>query len=210
MLNSSLASVLRIGGAAKSIVGNTRFANLVTPRGRPWYDKRIDAADQWAHVKRDLASLGNQWAADIFHATEMSIRTKQEASWIVRAMGKFYEETCDFGNSTSKPFFWVGIWFIVSFAIYWLSDSSSVAPGINACRGWVESLCDEAKSARVWRALYLAAQPVLNPLAGFMGVPVVIPGPLAYVYSILHRIMSLVLIFLMIVAIRRRFRLTSY
>jgi hypothetical protein len=172
--------------------------------------KRADAADQRAQAKRDLVSLGNEWAAGVFHATEMSIRTRQDTSWLVRFIGIFYEDTCDFGNSIAKPFFWFGVWFCLSVIIYWLLDSPSGVPNVEACRGWIESLCREGWSGRVWRSIYLGIQPMLNPLAGVVGgAPVVTPGLLAYLYSIFHRILSLVLIFLIIVAIRRRFRITG-
>jgi hypothetical protein len=48
--SSSLGSVSRGGGETKAIVGNARFAQLVTPRGRSWYEKQVDAADQWAQA----------------------------------------------------------------------------------------------------------------------------------------------------------------
>jgi len=208
MQNSSLGSVSRAGGTARAIVGNARFEQVFTPRGSSWY-KQGDAADQWAQAKRELVATGNEWAAGIFHAAEMSIRTKQDASCIIRFIGGFYEDACDFGNSIARPVLWSGVVFILAFITYWLLDSPFDAPNVDACRGWIEGLCREGWSGRLSRAFYLGIQPMLNPLAGIVGVPVMIPGFPAYVYSIFHRILSFVLIFLMIVAIRRRFRLTG-
>jgi hypothetical protein len=208
--NSSLASVRCREGAGRFVVGNARFTNLVTPRGISWYNKQPDEADQWAKAKQDLAALGNAWAAGIFHATEMSIRSREDSSGFVRQIGRFYEDACDYGNSIGRPIRWIVFWFFLSWLAYFTFDleSPSVIPEPASCVGWVKSLCGESGWAQFWRTFYLSAQPVINPLAGITGASVVVPGAAAHVYSIFHRILALVLIFLIVVAIRRRFRLT--
>jgi hypothetical protein len=98
----------------------------------------------------------------------------------------------------------------LSWLIYFAFDlvSPSVILKAQSCVGWVEALCGDGAWARFWRTTYLSAQPVLNPLASIAGASVVMPGELAaYGYSIFHRVLSLVLIFLALVAVRRRFRL---
>jgi hypothetical protein len=207
--NSSLTSVLYSAGRTRAILKSARFTNVIIPEGISWYNKETGRPDQWAQAKRDLAQLGNDWAAGIFHAKEMSIRTKQNASWIIRFIGGFYEDACDFGNSIARPLLWSGVVSILAFITYWLLDSPSDAPNMEACRGWIESLCREGWSGRLSRALYLGIQPMLNPLGGIVGVTVMMPGLPAYIYSIFHRILFFVLIFLVIVAVRRRFRLTG-
>lgn len=207
--NSSLAS-LRLHDSNKPlVVGNARIANLLTPRGASWYKKGNQEADQWAQAKQDLSHIGNVWAAGVFHATEMSIRSQEDVSKIVRGIGQFYGDVCDYGNSITRPFIWLLVWFFLSWLAYFVFDlvSSSVILEAKSCVGWVKGLCGDGPWARLWRTLYLSAQPMLNPLAGITGASVVVPGPAAYVYSIFHRVLSIVLIFLLLVAVRRRFRL---
>jgi hypothetical protein len=65
--NSSIGSVGFHHETFGPIVGNVRFTNVWTPRGASWYTKKGPAeADQWAQAKRDLANLGNEWAAGYF------------------------------------------------------------------------------------------------------------------------------------------------
>jgi hypothetical protein len=183
------SSIGSVDMSAEAQIGDVRFYNLKTPRGRSWYRKRPSSPDKWHQVKRILARGGNEWAARIFHATEMSIRSREDASNMVAEIGRFYEEACDYGNSISKPILWLLFWFVLSLLVYLAFDvnSPSVVPDVTVCVGWMECLCGEGGWARFGRVLYLAAQPVLNPLAGVMGASVVIPGLPAYMYSIFHR-----------------------
>jgi hypothetical protein len=209
-IRESSISAVQLESLASPIRGTVVFDKLVTPRGVSWYQKRPCGSDQWDRIKKQLALSGNEWAAGVFHATEMSIRSREDSSTLVRRIGKFYEDACDYGNSVGRSIFWMVFFFFFFWGVYALFEpaSPSIVADDASCVGWINNLCGEDGWARFWRTLYLSAQPLLNPLAGITGVSVVTPGGPAYVLSIFHRILALVLIFLMIVAIRRRFRLS--
>jgi len=91
-------------------------------------------------------------------------------------------------------------------SIYWFLGQTKP----ESCGGWMKSLCGDGIEGRIWRSLYLGFHPFLHPLSGIVGGSIVEPGTLAgYLIQTIQRLGSIILIFMFLLSVRRRFRLSS-
>ncbi|TAM45589.1 MAG: hypothetical protein EPN55_07795 [Gammaproteobacteria bacterium] len=189
-------------------IGPVAFDTTVfLPRTRSGY--LIRDVQAYKNMRGHLKKLENQQSAALFHSAELALEREYDGR-TNKFLSILYEWFSDFGSSTLRPVIWLLVLYVLSLAIIFASDATALPTNADQNYfGWQKSLVESGLGGRFTRAVYLAAQPVINPL-GIFGIKILVTpsnGLLALWLSF-HGLLSVVLIALFVFAIRRRFRLS--
>jgi hypothetical protein len=155
-----------------------------------------------------MLQLNNSLAANKFHAAELAVLRKTEDGWFTRIISKLYELSSDYGNSIGRPIaLLLGLALIFTLITFLFEDPIFVD---EVTKGWKGVLAQSDYWGRLARASTNTLQNTLNPL-GVMGYKsIVIPKSGWFVFiNMIYNFLSVLLITLTILAIRRRFRIQS-
>jgi len=193
-------------GAGNPFTGTVSFTkDVFFPRERNRYI--LLGPQPYRNMRYHLRSLENAQMANLIHSAELAVE-REDDSWTNWFVSHLYEGMSDFGSSVLRPFLWLLLLYSVSVCAIFYSGGAEVPP-LSDLVGWQRTLIDPAWG-EYWRALYLALQPVVNPIGIFGPKWLLIPrySDLAAWLS-LHGFLSLILLALLIFAIRRRFKIQA-
>jgi hypothetical protein len=191
-------------GAGNPFTGTVSFTpDVFFPRERDTYI--LLGPQPYRNMRYHLRSLENAQMANLIHSAELAVE-REDDSWTNRFVSYLYEWMSDFGSSALRPSLWLVVLYLSSVCVIYHTDGAVPAPELV---GWqlalVDPLCGD-----LTRALYLALQPVVNPIGIFGPKSLLIPrySSLA-VWLSLHGFFGLILLALLIFAIRRRFKIQA-
>jgi hypothetical protein len=181
--------------------GHISLEDVYVPRQDGEYKEGRYGSQPWSSMRAHVLALGNQKDAGVFHAAQLSIEQQYETSWPIKSVSWIYGIFSNYGNSIGLPIAWLAGLAFALFVVYLIADAAVQIPGTNLAN-W-KAIFSDGGWGQFWRALYL------NPLGGMVGgTPPVEPSGVGW--SIIHgghRLISIVLIFLLLLGIRRRFRM---
>ncbi|MDH5328254.1 MAG: hypothetical protein OEZ68_22100 [Gammaproteobacteria bacterium] len=168
----------------------------------------IQGAQPYKNMQHHFRALDNHLAADIFHSLEMRMERHNDSPWS-NLFNIFYGLISNYGASIGKPLAWLaGLFLVCSVAIYGY-DGAEKASADDQYSGWQKNLISPDKdTARIAKALYLTASYTVNPLGVFKTKNLIVPKDYpALAVSTVYSIFSSASFTLLILAIRRRFKL---
>ena len=191
-------------GAKSPITGDVAFSNVFFPRNTE--DYLLSGAQAYRSFRHHLMTLQNIQAANLIRSAELAVERESDRG-MNQYLGLLYEWFSDYGSSTWRPLAWLTGAFLLSLsAIYCSNGATQGLPDSAMYAGWRSVLIEH--DGNVWQALYLAFQPIINPLGIFSSKALLVPrhGWLAFLLMV-QGLLSPVWIALFIFAVRRRFRL---
>ncbi|MDH5328270.1 MAG: hypothetical protein OEZ68_22005 [Gammaproteobacteria bacterium] len=194
-------------GSNNPFSGSIKFSNNTDFPTKP-IDGFIQGAQPYKNIQHHLRALDNNLAADIFHSLEMRMERHYDSRWS-NVFNWFYGAISNYGASIGRPILWlVGLFLLTSVAIYGI-DGTEKAASDDQYHGWQRKLIDPDKNdARMAKAFYLTASYTVNPLGVFKTKNLVVPKDyLALAISTVYSVFSSASFTLLILAIRRRFKL---
>jgi hypothetical protein len=187
--------------------GTVSFKNVFFPRKRKVFI--LQGPQPYRNMRHHLRNLENAQMANLIHSAELAVE-REDDSWINRILSYLYEWLSDFGSSALRPLLWQGFLFFLSMSLILNSDGAvpALPEPSSALVGWQTILQDPSLSGNYARAVYLALQPVVNPIGIFGPKSLLVPRyPWLVVWLSLHGVMSVILLALLVFAIRRRFKI---
>ncbi len=184
--------------------GSASFSNIFLPRNP--VDYLIKGPQPYRNVRSHLRKLENSQGANLFHSAELAMerRTDTRAN---KVLGFLYEIFSDYGSSTLRPVGWlVGLWFL-SFLVIYITNGAAQVNGVDYS-GWREVLLASDCWGRFWRAVVLSLQQISSPLT-ILGAKTLLVAKYTWLatWSVIHSLLSVVLIALFVLAVRRRFKM---
>lgn len=201
-------SLLKIGCPPPSerspFIGSVSFKRVFLPKNRRRY---LQCGPQpYRNMRHHLKALENAQMANLFHSAELAVereddtRTNKLLSWC-------YSLFSDYGSSAFRPLAWLIGMYAVSVVVIYLSGGADIAATADLV-GWKSALAEERMYSRIVRSLFLALQPIVNPLQIFGTKSLVEPkSGSIFVFMVLQSLLSVIWIALAIFAIRRRFKM---
>ena len=194
-------------GNTTPLTGSVLFAETFFPRKRGLY--LLPGAQPYRNMRHHLRTIENGHMADLFHSAELAVE-RQDDTFINRMLSHAYELFSDFGSSALRPLLWWLLLFVLTVAIIFHADGAVQAfVSDDYYQGWRSSLLDSnAWYADLLRSGYLAFRSMINPL-GLFGVRELLAPATGWlvIYLSFAGLLSVVLITLFVLAVRRRFKM---
>lgn len=193
-------------GGGNPFTGTVSFKEVFFPRERGIFI--LKGSQPYRNMRHHLRSLENAQMANLIHSAELAVE-REDDSWTNQVLSYVYEWASDFGSSALRPFLWQLLFISLSMLLLVRSDGAVPASSeqVSSLVGWQTALV-EPISGEYARALYLALQPLVNPIGIFGVKSLLVPKyPWLAVWLSLHGFLSVVLLALLIFAIRRRFKI---
>ena len=176
----------------------TRFSNLPL---------LMSDVQQYRNLRYHLSSLENTLAEGIVHSKVLRME-RAEQDVVNRIISYLYQIFSDFGNSTVRPLVWLFATTLASCLLVYFADGAVQTADSGAYIGWRNSITERGEVGRITRSMLLGTQSLVNPLGIFSYRSLVVPSNNWIAGSILFQgILSPVLLFLFIFALRRRFKM---
>lgn len=179
--------------SGKVVIANSRFTRN---------HRHLGEAQQYRNIRKFLLDLGNTVAAGVFLAPELILERPFEPI-INRVFSWLYQAISDFGNSIARPLlWWAGSGLLFAY-IYWLQGGPSPVT-IDG-----DVLLNLDTEHQFVRSAVLSLASMVDPL-GFAGLSdLVEETSLAMIGThVAHRLISIILAALTLLAIRRRFKIS--
>ncbi len=153
----------------------------------------VDAARAYRTLKLAMEQLRNRdEQARFFRHEQRARRLRTDTPRALKAISWLYEKSADYGESPLRPLLWLLAVFLVFWAAYFLAQGG---PSVDASWQWPEP----------GATLRFALQQVFLPFRVFIAEP---PVPLLLgLLGALHSLLNLGLLALIVIALRRKFRL---
>lgn len=150
-------------GKKSPITGDVAFSNVFFPRNTK--DYLLSGAQAYRSFRHHLMNLQNIQAANLIRSAELAVERETDQS-MNKCLGLLYEWFSDHGSSTWRPLAWLLGFFLVSFSIiFCVNGAVQGLPDEAMYAGWRSALIEPG--GNIWKALYLAFQPIINPLGIF-------------------------------------------
>jgi len=191
-------------GEKSPVSGDVSFTSVFFPRDTKNY--LLSGAQAYRSFRHHLMTLQNIQAANLIRSAELAVERETDHG-INKLLGKLYELFSDHGSSTWRPIAWLlGFFFISFLVVFCVGGTVQGIPDGSMYTGWRSVLIEPGGG--VWQALYLAFQPIINPLGLFSAKAFLVSknGWIAFLLMV-QGVLSPVFIALFIFAVRRRFRL---
>ncbi|TAM46948.1 MAG: hypothetical protein EPN55_03960 [Gammaproteobacteria bacterium] len=192
--------------AKNPFMGSVSFKDVFFPRDTK--NHLLTGPQPYRNLRAHLRKLENTPAANLFHGAELAVEREND-TWTNQAFSKIYEVLADFGGSVLRPLLWWLLLFALSILV--VLNNGGVVKAINEQNvyvGWREVLVSDGIYTSLVSAFYVCIQAVVNPLGIFGYKALLIPvSPWVAMWLSFHSVISLVLIALLIVALRRRFKI---
>ncbi len=194
-------------GNETPLTGSVSFSNTFFPRKRGQY--LLSGSQPYRNMRHHLRTIENGHMADLFHSAELAVE-RQDDTFINRLLSHAYELFSDFGSSALRPLLWWLLLFVLTVAIIFHADGAVQAfASDDYYQGWRSSLLDSNTwYADLLRSGYLAFRSMINPL-GLFGVRELLAPVTGWlvIYLSFAGLLSVVLITLFVLAVRRRFKM---
>lgn len=195
------------GGAINPLTGSIDFLNTFFPKNRK--DYLLPGPQPYRNMRHHLRAIENGQMANLFHSAELAVERERDTG-VNKFLSYAYQALSDFGSSAFRPIAW---WFgigILSTIIVFSTNGATPTFGADKYPGWKAMLV--ADNCDFWtgvtKAAYLSFSTMLNPL-DLMGHRTLLVPSNGWIFIILvfQALLSAILIALMILAIRRRFKM---
>jgi hypothetical protein len=154
-----------------------------------------------------MQRLENAPMVSRFHSLEQAVERRNQG-WFYRVISCLYGMLSDYGSSVGRPLLWLLALFAVTFSAVLLSDGALINTSIDQ-KGWYSGLFGEHLLTHAERAFVLTASSTLNPLAIFATTGLLFPKyGLLTAWLPIHGLLSALCLVLLILALRRRFKIT--
>lgn len=190
---------------ASPFVGSVSLVDVFLPRDPHNY--LIKGPQPYRNLRAHLRRLENSQGANLIHSAELAMERETDSN-TNKFLSHVYERFSDFGASALRPLVWLFAFWLVSFLAIYSVDGAALALPSGEYTGWRAVLACEDRTGEVWRALVLSLQQMASPLTVLGAKPLLVPKhwPLV-VWSVIHSLLSVVLLALFILAVRRRFKM---
>lgn len=188
------------------VAGSVAFENVLLP-----FSKKQTAlyvgAQPYRNIRSHMEKLNNGPMAGLFRTLELRSERGESDRWLAKAFNYLYDGASGYGSSIGLPLFWALCLYAIGVG-YALGFDSGVAPlDPDLYVGWRANLCN-VDAGNIWRSFFLPLQSMISP-AGILGARSLVAAQTAAggaVFTTLGLIMD-VMVFLSILAIRKRFKL---
>lgn len=183
--------------------GSVVFINTFFPKNTN--DYLLKNAQPYRNMRHHLMSLENEVMASKFHSLELVIERETDP-FPDNLLSYMYAAFSSYGGSIIKPFIWFTLLLLISWLAIGSINGADIAMNEEAYHGWQKALCEE--DAAYSRAAVLVGQYVFNPF-GVLGTKALVVAKSNGVlfWMMVQSFLSATLITLLILAIRRRFKL---
>lgn len=192
------------------------FRNSVSI-GRKFYLPRYDGEYKnqstghlpWTSMRMHLAAVGNFAAAGRVHSVELAFERAEDpiAAQLVSVCYGFFSS---YGNSIGRPLIWLFASWILGLFVIVSSAGAKLALNSDQYTNWKYVLAARDYNAYLARSSLLSIEPILNPL-GLLRRDTLVEAAYAWlqVMQSIQSYFSAILLFLLALAIRRKFKITS-
>lgn len=179
--------------------------DVFLPRSTEHYP--IEGPQPYRNLQAHLVKLQNNPAVSFIRAAEQAIERETDTSFN-KFLSYLYQWFSNYGSSTFRPLVWLIALFVFNSLLIYCTDGSARVFPDDFYVGWRESLLDPDAGGRVSRATLLALQSTLNPFGIFGARAMVVAETgLLNIWLGFSGLFSAVLIALLILALRRRFKM---
>lgn len=195
-------------GADNPFTGTVSFSpSVFFSRDRRQY--LLKGPQPYRNLRYHLRSLENAQMANFIHSAELAVE-RDDDTWPNRAISRLYELFSDFGSSALRPLVWLATLAAISFVWAYVADGPALTLERDRYIAWQTIFLRTDWAGDVFKASYLALQPIANPLGIFGKTPLLIAkSPWLALWLSFQGFVSVVLIALTIFAIRRRFKISA-
>ncbi len=179
--------------------------DVFLPRSTKRYP--IEGPQPYRNLQAHLLKLENGPAVSFIRAAEQAIERETDTRFN-KFLSYLYQWFSNYGSSTLRPVIWLA--FLLAFNIWLIyqTDGATRAFPDEFYVGWRENLLDTGNSGSISRAALLALQSILNPFGIFGARAMVVAETgLLNIWLGISGLFSAVLIALLILALRRRFKM---
>jgi hypothetical protein len=163
----------------------------------------------YQNMRHHMMKLNNPLAAYKFH--EIELRTERNADKFLtnKIVSYLYDLFSVYGNSILRPVLWFILFFLI-FTFLTIHYGNPIWVNEVSPQGWMKIFCEDSYTSDVSKAFTYTAQNTLNPLGilGYKNMFVLQNGFIATI-NILYNLISITLITLIVLAIRKKFRIQS-
>lgn len=193
--------------AQNPFTGTVVFQKVFFPRTRHGFP--LKGPQPYRNLRSHLRSLENAQMANLIHSAELAVE-REDDTRINRLLSRLYQLLSDFGSSALRPLIWLLVLSVTSFLLVLVFNGANLTADTTNYVGWQILFLREDLAGEVSKALYIALQPIVNPLGVFAAKPLLVPRfAWLAVRLTFQGLFSVVLIALMIFAIRRRFKIAA-
>ncbi len=125
---------------------------------------------------------------------------------LIRFCSYVYDAVSFYGNLPERAF--MNLVFLILFGavLVFISDSALFTQNCNNIESWASFLCGESLKSDLWRALYLSLESIIKPLSIINSTSLMTTtSPLVMIWLTLQSLLSVSIIAVIIVGIRRKF-----
>lgn len=185
--------------------GSVSIIDVFLPRDPEKY--LIKTPQPYRNLRAHLRRLENSQGSNLIHSAELAIERVTD-NRTNKLLSHLYEQFSDFGSSALRPLVWLSLLWLVSFIVIFISDGAALAFAKEDYTGWRSLLTCTDTAGQVSRAAVLSLQQLASPLTILGAKPLLIPEYLwLAVWSVIHSLLSVVLLALFVLAVRRRFKM---
>jgi hypothetical protein len=166
----------------------------------------ITGPQPYRNLRSHLRKLENSQAANFLNSAELAMERHTDRR-TNRLLSRLYELFSDYGGSTLRPVLWLLALWCISFVMVFAADGAQCVTGVDYT-GWREVLKEPGYSGRAWKALVLSGQQIGSPLTLLGAKTLLVPTTWWLAgWSVVHSLLSVILIALFLLAVRRRFKM---
>lgn len=190
-------------GNSNPLTGSVNFANTFFPRNK--FEYLLASAQPYRNMRHHLRAIENGHMANLFHSAELAVERADDPLFN-KLLSYLYEKLSDFGSSALRPLmFWFGLLIATTIVIYIFDGAIPTFDDKTVYIGWRHGLIEGCEFTK---ASYLSFRSMINPLGLFGIRELIIPanGKLMMFLSLVG-LVSVMLITLFILAVRRRFKM---
>ena len=189
-------------------IGDVSFKDVFLPIGNLYSVDRF-TIQGYRNIQYHLQNMQATLASNLFHTLELRAERKFEPK-TNKTISYLYDWFSEYGSSILKPFMWLFSFWIISIAIFYLTDGlETLDPKATKLYvGWRNIFTEIGAWAILSKSMYQSLINIVNPLGIFGVKSLLIPKyGILTVWSIIHSLFSVTFITLTLFAIRRRFKL---
>jgi hypothetical protein len=191
--------------AGNPVTGTVYFRGVWLPASYHHHADSSRGPQPWSNMRAHMQAIGNADATALFRHAEMASETT-EMGVAARTISRLYRWSSSYGDNIGRPIVFLMCITIIFASFYWYWGGAVPSPD---CRQlvWAKKLCEFDDRGSVYRSLWLAMQPFFNPFGLRSDLAVVPAAGWAMAVNIFQRILTILLVFVFLLAVRRRFRI---
>lgn len=170
-------------------------------------DFYIKGPQPYRNLRTHLLKLENGPAVNLVHAAEQALEREKDTGFN-KILSHLYEWFSDFGSSALRPFLWFVLILTANTELIYILDGAVIFPQKELFFGWREILMDGSDAGNLSRSMMLSFQSSYNPF-GIFGARGFVEAQNIYLkaYLSISGFVSTILIALLVLALRRRFKM---